>query len=176
MKEFITQALVLGTRPRGGDRVVDLFTLSLGRLEARMVTGRAVTSKFSPHCDPLNLLTARLVKKKRYTLADAVTVNRFPALRRSSRAFAEGLEAFFALRTLLASEEPDPRLFHAMQRGLSEGRLSVRQTLAFMGYDPRAAHCARCKKSSVHIFVPEEGIFFCHACFAGRGDEVVLKV
>jgi recombinational DNA repair protein (RecF pathway) len=176
MREYITHALVLQTRPRGSDRAVDLFTLGLGRVEARMVAGRAIISKFSPHCDPLSLLTVRLVKKKRYTLADAITESRFPAMRRSSRALAEGLEALFALRTLVPKEEPDPRLFHEMRRGLSEGRLTVRDVLALIGYDPRAAHCARCHRSSVHIFVPEEGIFFCRTCFAGRGDKVVLNV
>lgn len=176
MKEYITEAFVLGVRPRGGDRVADLFTLGMGRLDARMVAGRAITSKFSPHCDPLNLLTVRLVKKKRYTLADAITADRFPALRGNARAFQAALEALLALRILVAREEPDPRLFHELRRVLAEGKCTVRSILALLGYDPRAAHCARCKRSSVNIFVPSEGIFFCRACFTVPGDEVVLFI
>ncbi|MFH0806698.1 MAG: hypothetical protein V1885_03180 [Candidatus Brennerbacteria bacterium] len=176
MKEFITQALVLRCVPRGSDRAVDLFTLWLGRVEARMVAGRSIVSKFSPHCDPLNLLTVRVVKKKRYTLADAVTIDRFPSVRHSPRALSEGLEALFALRTLVPKEEPDHRLFHELRRALGEGRLSVRGALVFLGYDPREAHCAYCRGSAVHVFVPDEGIFFCRSCFAGRNDKVVLFV
>lgn len=155
---------------------MDLFTLELGRLEARMVAGRSVVSKISPHCNPLNLLTVRLVKKKRYTLADAVTVDNFHAFRHAPRVLAEGLEVFFALRALVPKEEPDPRLFHEMRRALSRGNLTVRGVLALLGYDPRSAHCAECRRSVVRFFLPEDGIFFCSACFAGRNDRVVLNV
>ena len=133
MKEFIAQALVLGCTERRNDRTADLFTLELGRGHARMVGGAAITSIFSAHCSPLNLLTTRLVKKNRYTLADAVTEDRFTLLRHSRRAFAEGLEALFALRTLLADEEPDPRLFHEVRRALEKGALTVRGILALLG-------------------------------------------
>lgn len=176
MKEYITQAIVVRCVPKGSDRVADLFTLGMGRLDARMVAGRAITSKFSPHCDPLNLLTVRLVKKKRYTLADAITVDRFPALRGNVRAFQAALEALLVLRILVPREEPDPRLFHELRRAFAEGKCTVRTVLALLGYDPRVAHCARCRRSSINFFVPSEGIFFCRACFAVPGDEVVLIV
>lgn len=176
MREFITHAIVLRCTQKGSDRAADLFTLELGRVEARMVGGAALTSKFSPHCDPLNLLTVRLVKKNRYTLVDAVAGDRFPALRRSKRAFAEGLEALFALRALVAREEPDPRLFHEVHRALQRGTLTVRTVLALLGYDPARARCARCRTPSVHVFVPGDGAFFCRACFAGRSDKVILNV
>lgn len=176
MREFITSALVLGCVPKGSDRSVDLFTLGLGRVEARMVAGRSPVSKFSPHCDPLNALTARLIKKNRYTLADAVTDDRFSALRGSPRALAEALEALFALRTLVPKEEPDPRLFHEIRRALTRGTLTVRGVLALLGYDPRVAHCVHCRKAAVHVFIPEEGTFLCRSCSTRRGDRVILNV
>lgn len=183
MKEYITEAFVLGVKSRGGDRVADLFTLGLGRVEARMVAGRSIVSKFSPHCDPLNLLMVRLVKKKRYTLADVITEDRFSAVRRSPRALESGLEALLALRMLVPKEEPDPRLFHESCRALSRGHFTARETLTLLGYDPRAARCAQCRKPAVHVFIPEEGIFFCRACspvrqegFVRKGDKVVLNV
>ncbi len=176
MKEFVVHALVLGCVPKGGDRVADLFTLELGRVEARMVAGRAIVSKFAPHCDPLNLLAVRLVKKNRYTLADVVARNRFPSLRASPKALASALKAFFLLRTMMPKEEPDPRLFHEVSRALARSSLTVRTILALLGYDSTVARCARCGKSSVHAFVPEEGLFFCRACFARAHNEVILDV
>ncbi|MDP3974895.1 MAG: recombination protein O N-terminal domain-containing protein [Candidatus Jorgensenbacteria bacterium] len=177
MKEFVTQALVLGVRSLGeSDRAADLFTLALGRCEARMVAGRAIVSKFAPHTDPLNLLTVRLVKKGRYTLADAVAENRFPVLRRSAKAFAEALEAFFALKVLIPKEEPDPRLFHEVCRALTRGRLTTDHILSLLGYEPREARCDRCRKPAVRYFIPRDGVFFCGACSKGMSDEVVLQV
>lgn len=177
MREFITSAIVLGIRPRGGnDRAVDLLTLALGRVEARMVAGRALISKFAPHCDPLNYITVRLVKKNRYTLADAVAKDRFSALRRSRKAFAEGLEALFALRSLVPKEETDPRLFHEVRRALAGARLTVARVLSLLGYDPAHGHCNRCRSASVAYFIPRDGVFFCAKCVAGVRDEVVLEV
>lgn len=176
MREFITNALVLRCVPKGNDRAVDLFTLELGRVHARMVGGAAITSKFSPHCDPMNLLTVRLVKKNRYTLADAVEEDRFPVLRRTPRALSGGLEALFALRTLVAREEPDPRLFHEIRRALSGGTLTVRTVLTLLGYDPTGARCAHCRALSICVFIPGDGVFVCRACFARRNDKVILNV
>lgn len=177
MKEFVTQALVLGVRPRGGnDRVADLLTLGLGRVETRMVGGRAIVSKFSPHVDPLNLLTVRLVRKNRYTLADAIGEERFPALRKRPPAFSEALDTLFVLGLLVPKEEPDPRLFHEVYHALGKGRLTIRDVLPLLGYDPREARCRRCRRPAVSYFVPHEGAFLCAECSKGERDEVILKL
>lgn len=176
MTEFVTQAIVLGVTSRNGtDRTVDLLTPAWGRLEARMVGGRAITSKFSPHCMPPNVVTVRLVKKNRYTLADALTEERFPALRVSVRALTAVLNGFAAIRALAPKEEPDTRLFHEVRRALAAGTFTVARALALMGYDPAHAHCVRCRKRAVAYFVPREGVFLCRACFVPRGNEVVLE-
>jgi recombinational DNA repair protein (RecF pathway) len=138
-----------------------------------MVSGRAPTSKFSPHVDPLNLLTVRLVKKSRYTLADAVGEDRFQNLRNRPKAFAEALRALTLLTALVPEEEPDPRLFHEMRRALVRGHLTVRATLPLLGYDPRGAKCHRCRRAAVACFVPSEGVFLCVNCSAVWGDEVI---
>lgn len=175
MKEFVTPAIVLRAAPAGGnDRTADLFTLTLGRLEARMVGARALVSKFAPHADPLNLVTVRLVKKNRYTLADVFTRDRFLALRRAPRALGRALAALAALRALMPKEAPDPRLFHETLRGLSRASLAPADVLAALGYDPRAARCVRCGKSPVHGFAPVDEVFFCDACSKGIRDRVVL--
>lgn len=176
MREMVTSAIVLRSLPRGGDRVADLLTLAAGRLEARMVAGRALTSKFPPHVDPLNLITVRLVKKTRYTIADALTESRFTPLRRAPRALSSALEALFALRTLVPKEEPDPRLFHGVRRALARGHFSVPEALVLLGYDPRAARCARCRAGAVAYFVVREGSFLCRECFSRGADGVVLRV
>jgi len=175
MREHVTSALVLGIRPRGADRIADLFTLALGRLEARMVAGRAIVSRFTPHIDPLSVVTVRLVKKSRYTLADALTERRFRTLRIVPHRFSEALAALAALRALVPNEEPDTRLFYEVARALDRGVLTVSRVLALLGYDPRTARCERCRAASVSHFLPREGVFTCLECFARGTDGVVLR-
>ncbi|MBI2278718.1 MAG: hypothetical protein HYU81_01485 [Candidatus Brennerbacteria bacterium] len=176
MKEFVTDAIVLGVRPRGSDRVADLLTPALGRLEARMVAGRAIVSKFSPHCDPPSLVTVRLVKKIRYTLADAVGKSRFARVRRTPSTFGAALGALFAIRALAPKEVPDARLFYGVRRALESGQLTARDVLPMLGYDPAEARCVRCRAPAIRFFIPADGVFVCSACVAGRGDEVLLNV
>ena len=77
--EYCTEAIVLGRRENGPsyNRFVDLYTKELGLLEARVVGGRRITSKLSPHLDFGNLALLRLVSKNQFTVDDALTEERF---------------------------------------------------------------------------------------------------
>lgn len=165
MKEYLVRAVVLGVRRSGGgDRTVDLFTKELGRVAARLVGGAQTLSKFAPHADPLNLVTARLVKKTRYTVADLVTEDRFTALRRDTRRLASALIYLELLRVLLPRAEPEVRLWHEFVRALRLRRFDRRALLTLLGYDPLLARCEACGERHPCYFVPGVQTFLCGAC------------
>lgn len=175
MREYIARALVVGMRGAGEkDRLVRLFTKELGTLEARVVGGRRVLSKFAPHLDPGNLVTVRLVKKNAYTVADAVGVERFAKLRRSPGAFARALTLLSLLSHLLPREVPDLRLWHFVVRSFAAARADVGATLKLLGYDPLHAACEACGRKHPAFFVPSAQSFLCSACRGKFGADGVL--
>ena len=109
MKEYITEGIVLALYPHSEtDRVADFFTKEFGRIETRVVGGRKILSKFSPHLSPGAYVMARLVKKNVYTLTDVMSHSR--RLYRHPRLRAEVLSILFLIRALVPSANPDPKL------------------------------------------------------------------
>src|SRR3989338_2857275 len=145
MKEYITNAIVLGRRPcRERDWVVDLFAESFGPIAARVVGGMRVRSKFSPHLDVGNLVLVRLVKTNRFTVADVATTDRFPALRADPAILGRVLELLALVRRLAPPHVADPHLWHHLTESFGRSTASVVETLALLGHDPRRARCGRC--------------------------------
>ncbi|MBI4034197.1 MAG: recombination protein O N-terminal domain-containing protein [Candidatus Brennerbacteria bacterium] len=159
MREYFAEAVVLGLKPSGAqDRIVNLYTKDLGRLTARVVGGRKITSKLSPHLEQGNLVEARLVEKSRFVLADAVLKKRFG---RSSAVF----EALFLLNSLLPELVPDLRLWHGLLRGLEKGKPDKKIFLKLMGYNTLLAKCENCGRAPVDYFRTADQIFLCRSCF-----------
>ncbi|MFH1161768.1 MAG: DNA repair protein RecO [Candidatus Jorgensenbacteria bacterium] len=175
MKEYVTQAIVLGVRGSGErDRVVRLFSKELGTLEARVVGGRRVLSKFASHLDPGNLAIVRLVKKNAYTVADVVSGERFTKLRRTTKEFARALALLSLLSRLLPREAPDLRLWHFVARSFATARVDVGATLKLLGYDPLHATCEVCGRKRPSYFVPATQSFICVLCRGKFGADGVL--
>jgi len=163
MKEYVTDALVLGVRPRGEtDRVADLFTKELGRIEARAIGARKTLSKFSPHLTPGTIVRARLVLKRAHTLTDVIT---YPdPSRMSDRTRSELLSSLFLIRALVPVGNPDLRLWHALTELITKERGDERSFLALLGYNPLHARCEECGNQEISYFHLTDQRFLCATC------------
>lgn len=175
MKEYVTEAVVLAMRPRGeADRVADMFTKDFGRIEARVVGGRKILSKFSPHLSPGARVVARLVKKNVFTLTDVISRPFLPT--RFSRANEKVLPALFLIRSLVPATNPDLKLWYALAVFFEEEKKNISRLLAVMGYDPRYAQCEACGNSSVRFFHISDQTFLCATCSVKFPEDAVLYI
>ena len=165
MKEHLTEAIVLDIRPiKGNDRLVDLYSKSLGRLKVRVVAGRKLISKLSPHLDPLNLVTVRLIEKNSLTLADAVTDDRLRHIRSSTSQLSRALGLLHLLRSLLFLKNPDLKLWYWLKHSLKNNQINYREVLKILGYDPLLAQCQICDSPQVNCFYITDQSFLCDHC------------
>lgn len=159
MREYFTEAVVLGLKPSGEeDRIVSLYTRVFGRLEAKVVGGRKITSKLSPHLEEGNLIEARLVEKSRFILADTVLKKRFG---KSPLVF----DVLFLLKSVLPELVSDLRLWHGLLQGLRDERLDKKIFLKFLGYNAAFARCESCESQDVGYFSMTDQTFLCRRCF-----------
>ncbi|MDP1706411.1 MAG: DNA repair protein RecO [bacterium] len=165
MKEYITEGIVLGVEPINDyDQLVDLYTKDFGRLKAKVVSGRKILSKLSPHLDPLNFVILRLIQKNNFTVADAITADRLPLIRSSVAKMTAALWLLRVIRQVLFAAAPDRRLWFWLRRSLQTGRISYRQFLKLSGFDPELARCESCESSNVACFVFKDQSFLCERC------------
>lgn len=159
MREYFTEAVVLGLKPSGlSDRIVNLYTRDFGRLEARVIGGRKIISKLSPHLGEGNLIEARLVEKGRFILADALQKKHFG---KNAAVF----ESLFLLKSLLPELVPDLRLWHSFLRGLEKTDLDKKILLKLLGYNILFARCENCGNRQIGYFSITDQAFFCRRCF-----------
>ncbi len=176
MQEYVTDAIVLATFPRGeADRIADLYTRDLGRIEVRMIGGRKPLSKLAPHLDVSGSATVRLVEKNQFTLVDAMSVPRTRESRTSGR-FAAMLDAVSLVRALAPRGIPDERLWNVLRRAQTEGApRALFEILEILGYDAMHASCETCGETPVVAFFLPTHEFFCTRCDSNLPPyEVVL--
>jgi len=177
MTEIVTQAIVLSVFPtKEADSIVSLFTKDLGRIDARVVGGRKPLSKFSPHCNPINLVLARVVKKNSYTITDILTENRFEKIRGDHDAYEKALKIIIILNKLLPFGLADAELWHYVIRSFSENLPSIGIMLKILGYDTRHARCGMCESVSIALFSRESQIFLCEICGGKFPESDVLYI
>lgn len=165
MKEYLTQAIVLRVSPRGEfDRFLDLYTKVLGRVGARVIGGRRILSKLSPHLQDLTLINVRLVKKGGFTVTDALEQDRFLSLKKNPRDFVKAQDLIFLIRELVPKAAPDLRLWHEVARALQTDNWNFRVFLKLLGYDPAGAACEICGAKKVAAFYPGDQSFLCFKC------------
>lgn len=166
MKEYLTEAIVLGIKPQGEyDKFVDLYTKDLGRVEARVVSGRKILSKLSPHLNLGSRVLARLVQKNQFTLTDVLNQSLFLS-KNLLLARLKILEILYLLRTLIPVLVPDLNMWHRLLQELSKGEtnLSLRIFLKILGYDPMFASCDGCGSNNICGFFITEQVFVCRKC------------
>ncbi|HXZ85551.1 MAG TPA: DNA repair protein RecO [Myxococcota bacterium] len=192
--EHRTRALVLRTFDQGeSDRVVHLYTQSLGRVGAIAKGARRSKRRFPGTLEILSLVEVRLVDPPRAALMRLETA-------KLARAF-EGIPARlgrFAIACLFlelldrATPErlPQPELFH-----FAEGVLDVldaetpdpllallvqAKTLARLGYRPQLVRCALCGSELAAgqrvAFMPAHGGAVCRSCSGPEDARVSARL
>ncbi len=175
MVEYLTQAVVLGSRPqKENDRLVDLYTKEFGRLEARVIGGRRILSKLAPHLDLFNVVTVRLVEKNSITMTDVLTDERFLKERRRAEFYSSAFRIFSLVKMLTPKAEPDPHLWHFLLKSLRHSEGDAKVFLKIMGYDPAEADCDNCGRRPISVFRAKDQSFFCKDCgFKAGGNELI---
>ena len=165
MREYLTEALVLDKYASNEtDLIVDLYTKELGRVRAKITSGQKITSKLSPHLEPLTFSLVRLTEKKGFVVADVLTQNYLNHFRISPFFFAKGLKLLSSLKELIYSEEIDPKLWFWLKKTLAGKEIFYNQFLKILGYDPKLAECHKCHSRFIKSFLVRDQIFLCRYC------------
>ncbi len=165
MREYLTEALVLDkTAVNETDFSVDLYTKELGRVRAKITSGQKITSKLSPHLEPLTFSLVRLAEKNGFVVTDALTKNNLSHFRKSPVSFAKALKLISAMRELIYPKGIDHKLWFWLKKSLPKGEISYIQFLKIMGYDPKLAECHKCRSKFIKYFLAEDQIFLCRQC------------
>lgn len=164
MRECVTETVVLEKKPlRETDQSVTFYTERLGLAVAKITSGRKITSKLSPHLEPMNAAQVRLVARNGggYQITDALKVAR--------------LELPFPVLKLVAAValpgEPDRVLWGALREGVA----TVPLILKHFGFDPRSAACASCGSLRPEYFLFRDASYACGRCFRGQGGDGFVK-
>jgi DNA repair protein RecO (recombination protein O) len=162
MKDYITEAIVLKSRPHGEtDKTLEIFTKDFGRLSLKVKGGRKILSKFSPHLEPLNLVNIRLVKKENHILADVITKKSFAARKFMPAVQAKALELVYLLSNELPLNLPELNLWFSLVRALDSGFFNPAHFLKILGLDPAQASCLICAHKPVSYYSLKNRAFLC---------------
>jgi recombinational DNA repair protein (RecF pathway) len=169
MQEYVTRAVVLDKQTRGGhaDARYSFFTERYGKVVARAVSSRKITSKLAGHLEPGTFAAMRIIETHGAQVVDALKFSRANI----------SLANLAALNRLLGEWEPDKELWQelvgtAAVSSAAPQKFSWLNALAILGWDPRAAVCARCGKilydantpnRQRYFHVPRQE-FFCTQC------------
>ena len=163
MAEYVTEAVVLGREDNGPRNFVAyLYTRQLGYVEARVVSGKKITSKLSPHLDMGNAVLVRLVYKNRFTVTDVLTKERYFSGR--AKAFWRFSRAAHLLTRLCPRSFPDMDIWDVLIQSLRVGEFEYRMFLTLLGYGSEHAECSLCQSSHVHSFFIPDQTFVCLSC------------
>jgi DNA repair protein RecO len=172
MREYLTEALILDKIAfNETDLIVDLYAKELGRLKAKVTSGRKITSKLSPHLEPLTFSLIRLTEKNGFTATDALTQKKI-------KSFSRALVLLAAIRELVFPGVIDQKLWFWLKKSLSaKNQIFFSQFLKILGYDPKLAQCQKCRSKYIKYFLAEDQIFLCQRCgFKIPTDALLLEL
>lgn len=157
MLEFLTEAIVLDKKPLGEQDVrVIFYTKDLGKVVARAISARKITSKLNAHLEPLNLALVRMVYKNEYRLTDAMLVEKFTST-------PSVLKLVNFIDRMTAEHDCDEQLWQQLIYSLKSGSVSYSKLLQTLGFDPLYAVCVKCF-GKPDFFAIEDLEFWCKNC------------
>jgi DNA repair protein RecO (recombination protein O) len=184
-KTLKTEAVVLRSIRYGeADRILHLYSKTLGRIGAIAKGARRPKSRFGGRLEPFFRLDLVLHEGRGelLTVTNVATLDGFPRLRASGPALNAAARACDAILRLLDSTEPNLPAYNLLCRYLAllddpaakrgsglETALSFRLKLALAaGFSPELASCAHCGEAE-HLsgFSGAAGGVVCASCEAG---------
>lgn len=164
--EYFTEALVLDKEPVGeADLQVVLYTKELGRVTAKVVSARKITSKLAAHLEPLNFISVRLIQKGRFQIVDALTTDRLPGS-------SDTMAILGLVKELTGEEQPDFELWQALKNKAVKGE----SILGLLGFDHQFADCQNCGAQYPEHFLIRELEYRCAPCFVRSGQPLNFQL
>jgi recombinational DNA repair protein (RecF pathway) len=142
---------------------VVLFTRDYGKISARAVSARKITSKLSAHLQPGQHILARVIEKNSLLVGDAFCIG----------SVRVEMPVLAAVASLLPEFQPDEPVWEFLA---SRVPFSWERVLSILGWDPTEARCTTCSSSRVSAFLPGRQDFSCqlHApFFSGSGQRLI---
>jgi len=180
-REYQTEAVIIRKIRLGeADRIITLYSPTLGKIQAVAKAVRKPKSKLSGHLELLTYSAVTLARGKNLdTVIGSQTINTFLPLRKNLEATSAGLylAELVNLFTAEADRIDNRRLFNLFvstleQLSLSAGcelclRYFEMQLLSHAGYRPQLKVCAGCRKPLepvTNTFSPGAGGVLCAGC------------
>ena len=176
---YRAEALVLRQRRLGeADRILALYTLHKGRLDAVAKGVLKPTSHLAGHLEPLTHVSLLLARGRELAIiTQAQGQEIFPHIRRDLHLLGLACYACELVARLTPFGEADPPVFHLLldalrrlesgeEAGLALRCLEVR-LLTHLGYGPELFRCARCQEPLLpraNGFSPAAGGALCPSC------------
>ena len=188
---YNTEAVILRTTPLGeADRLLTLFTPTLGKLTATARGVRKPTSKLGGHLDSLTRSSLTLAKGRTLdTITGADTLEAFIPMRSNLERISQAFYLAELVDAMNPAEAPNPLAYALLLEGLtalgSQNDLEVLmrylelRLLACTGFLPELHHCVECHNTLApeeHLFSPQAGGVLCPGCRPAHPDAAYLSV
>ena len=161
MSEYYTEAFVLDLEEASNsDAFVHLYTQKLGKIKARAVGIKKITSKLSGHFQPLNFVKARLVDGGKFLLVDGLSIKKINS--------AAALMAAYLIKNVAAEFQPDQVAWNFIKEVfLSEDEEKLKNFRMFLkafGFEAQFDKCNFCRHNSISAFSLIDAQFICGNC------------
>ena len=188
---YNTEAVILGTAPLGeADRLLTLFTPTLGKLTATARGVRKPTSKLGGHLDSLTRSSLTLARGRTLdTITGADTLEAFLPMKSNLVRLSQALYLAELVDVLNPTEAPNPPAYALLLEGLTalgsqdDTEVLLRylelRLLAYTGFLPELHHCVECHgllSPGEHLFSPQAGGVLCPSCRPAHPDAAQLSV
>src|SRR3989338_9769045 len=161
MSEYYTEALVLDLEEvNNSDAFVHLYTQKLGKVRAKAVGIRKITSKLAGHFQPLNFVNVRLVDGGSLLLVDGLSIKKIK--------LTGALIAARIIKNAAAEFQPDPVAWDFIKAiFMSEDEAKLGNFLMLfkaMGFEPASDKCSFCRRGFISVFSYADAQFICGNC------------
>lgn len=180
MSTFHTTGMVLRVSPSGeNDRRASIYTHDHGKLEVFAKSARRITSKLSPHLEPLTLVDCYIARGRVDHLAGIERHERFPGVRNTLRQLTNALWATELVDVLTRPDHPDPRIFRLLEMWVLLVEAMDQEVLPqtfhlvfvaalfrYLGHGLQCNACIQCKRTydAAWLFVARDGGVRCTNC------------
>ena len=188
---YKTEAIILRQRKLGeADRILTLYTPTLGKIDAKAKGVRKTTSRLSGHLQPLNRCVLQLAQGHTADVITGVeTLASFRSLREDLNRLSRGLYAAELTDRMTVEHVHSFPIFRLMidtlerlDRG-SDGDTALRyfemRLLDQSGFRPELGRCVSCARElepGDHFFAPVAGGVVCRGCVPGLAGPRVLTL
>lgn len=184
---YKTEAVILKQAPIGeADRILTLFTASLGKIKAVAKGVRRPKSRIGGHLEPLSHCRLMLARGRSLDIiSSAETIHSFPKVKEQLEGIARALICLELVDAFTAEEQPNIGILHLLIESLEwlesgEQDLVIRffefHLLQQLGYMPELHYCVICRSAIApnrHAFSSSMGGTICFSCLHSQESTVL---